>query len=844
MKFLLYLVGLLSLLFLTNTQGKDVQVSFNEHIRPILSDNCFHCHGPDPASREAGLRLDNFEGATAKLESKNQAIVPGQPEKSHLLLRVRHPDKDERMPPEKSHKTITKSEIKSLEEWISSGAEYDEHWAFKPVVAPKIPKVAKPKSVVRNPIDAFVETRLASEEKLRPTPTADRQTLIRRATLDLTGLPPTPKEVDAFLTDKSEDDVAFQKVVKRLLASPAYGEHFAWVWLDYARYADSDGYESDPIRNMWPWRDWVVDAFNRNLPYDQFIIEQLAGDLIPGASMNQVLATGFNRNHRLNNEGGVLPEEWLVEYVCDRAETAATVFMGLTWQCARCHDHKYDPITQKDYYQLFAFFHNVPESGNGRGASNAPPMLDVPELTRLDEYQKLLEKLGPMQSQLAVHKKNPAFKKAADKWMTTLGKDEATRKKMGGNFAKTPFEKWDKNTKESAAQWYLNNLYEPAAELREDMWPLERDVTKLRKTGAKVMIMAEMPKPRTTRILERGDYLKPQGEVAADSPGFLPPMAKELPKNRLGFAKWLSSPENPLTSRVIVNRVWERFFGIGLVKTQEDFGSQGETPSHPELLDYLAHFLVSSGWDLKKLQTHILLSETYRRSSVCSPESLRLDPENRLLARASRFRLPAPTIRDSTLAVSGALVAKVGGPPVKPYQPDGLWKEIIKGRVVYKRDTGEKLYRRSLYTLWRRAVKPPLMMLLDSNLRDTCAVNTRRTNTPLQALLLMNDVTFVELARIMADRVIRESFEATDQEKISYAFRLATGRKPDAGELAILTKQLNRDRKHFEKNPDQALALTAHGESKFSDSITPTELAAFTEVTRVILNLDETLTRE
>ena len=734
------------------------EVDFNRDIRPLLSDKCYKCHGPDEGSRKAKLRLDRREDALA-------AITPGKPEESELYLRVIHDDPDERMPPKKTHKVVSSKEAELLKAWIAEGAEYAGHWAFEPVQKPELPPAA---DWAKNEIDRFILARL-EREGFSPSAAADSRTLLRRVTLDLTGLPPTPEEQAAF---QKNPDIAAK--IDELMKSPRYGEHMAWRWLDAARYADSDGYESDPLRNMWPWRDWVVEAFNRHMPYDQFLIEQLAGDQLENPTMRQVLATGFNRNHRLNNEGGIDPAEWLIEYVCDRAETTATVFMGLTWQCARCHDHKYDPISARDYYQLFSFFHQLPELGSARGSSNAVPMLEVSSLPHLEEFAALRAKLDPLKVELEALRKHKEFETAFAAWLEALGKDEEARKKLGGDFAKNPVEKWDDKLKGAAKTRYLNTIFEPAKSLRAKMIPLEKRDRELTATGSKVMVMGDMEKPRQSHILVRGAFDAPGEPVSPGTPDWLPPMDESLPRNRLGLAKWLVDPEHPLTARVAVNRIWARFFGTGLVKTAEDFGSQGELPSHPELLDFLAAWFVENGWDIQALQKLILTSASYQQSSRVTPEHLERDPENRLLARGPRYRLPAPVIRDQALMASGLFVEQLGGPPVKPYQPAGLWKEIIKGGTVYKRDTGEKLYRRSLYSLWRRAVKPPIMTLLDANLRDTCSVDLKRTNTPLQALLLLNDVTFVEHARGLATRMILES-GPTDEARIKHGMMLLLG---------------------------------------------------------------------
>ncbi|MEM7011903.1 MAG: PSD1 and planctomycete cytochrome C domain-containing protein, partial [Verrucomicrobiota bacterium] len=820
---------ILQLLIAAAATTSFAEVDFNRDIRPILSDQCYQCHGPDANSRKAGLRLDIREDAV------KSAIKPGDPNASELILRVEHTDPDERMPPPSIHKRVTPEQAAKLREWIADGAEYAQHWAYEPVKKSPVPDAGG--DWARNEIDRFIFQRLKGEG-MKPSAAADPRTLLRRLTLDLTGLPPTPEEVAAFVADPN-----LEAAVDRLMKSERYGEHMAWRWLDAARYADSDGYESDPLRNMWPWRDWVVESYNRHMPYDQFLIEQLAGDDLQNPDMRQILATGFNRNHRINNEGGIDPAEWLVEYVADRAETTATVFMGLTWQCARCHDHKFDPISQKDYFQLFAFFHQLPEIGNGRGSSNAPPMMDVSALPHLEEFEKLRAELEPLEAELKKVGASPEFKKAQTAWIESLKTDEETRKKLPGNLAKTEIAKWDGKLKEQARVHYLNNLYKPAGELRAKMRPLEKRDAELKRTGSKVMVMGDMDEPRKTHILDRGAFDKPTTEVFRNTPSFLPPKHESLPNNRLGLAQWLVDPGHPLTARVAVNREWERFFGIGLVKTGEDFGSQGELPSHPQLLDFLAAKFVESGWNVQALQKMIVTSATYRQSSVMTPQLLEQDPDNRLLARGPRYRLPAAVIRDQALAASGLFVGDVGGPPVKPYQPAGLWKEIIKGRVEYKRDTGEKLYRRSIYTLWRRAVKPPLMMLLDANGRDTCAVDMKQTNTPLQALLLMNDVTFVEHARGLGSRMIAEGGDS-DASKIEHGMMLLLGRAPSKEETAILMSELESQRQLFAADEASTQQLLKIGEFNAGEAFQTTELAAFASVARVMLNMDETLTKE
>ncbi|MDP6468819.1 MAG: PSD1 and planctomycete cytochrome C domain-containing protein [Pirellulaceae bacterium] len=819
-------------------------VQYNRDIRRILSDNCLTCHGPDAKQREGGFRLDQRDSVLAEAESGERPIVPGDVSASELYLRMVSEDDDERMPPPDSNKTVTPEEVELIRRWIEQGAAYQSHWSFVPL-AKVTPPPASAQRVV-NDIDRFVLARL-ERDGFQPSPQADRRTLIRRVTLDLTGLPPTPDEVDAFVNDQKPTDVAYERVVDRLLKSPRYGEHMAYAWLDAARYADSDGYESDPLRNMWPWRDWVVWALNENMPYDQFIIEQLAGDLLPGATMRQRLATGFNRNHRLNNEGGILPEEWLVEYVADRAETTATVFMGLGWGCGRCHEHKYDPETQEDYYRLFAFFHNLPEKGSARGDSNAEPMLSVPRLSDIEKFEVDHAALQKVQQKLNQIAATDDFSSQFQQWLAQLNEEQLT--KLPKELAKLPVAKWNEKQRSQARRHFLETSYEAGSALQEQISSLQRKQSQMLKTGSKVMVMADMAQPRQTHILERGAYNRPGKPVTAGTPSWLPPMDESWPKNRLGLARWLVDQRHPLTARVAANRFWAHHFGVGLVKMQDDFGTQGELPSHPELLDYLALHFMESGWDVKGLHKLIVLSSTYRQTSDVAV-SLRttkrgyeFDPENRLLARGPRLRLPAAVIRDQALAVSGLLVEQRGGPPVKPYQVDGLWREIIKGGPTYKPDTGDKLRRRSLYTLWRRAVKPPLMMLLDANERDTCKVSQQRTNTPLQALLLLNDVTFVEAARGLAERLIREGGDNT-ADRIAYGMMQTTGRRPTDEESLILEGELESYRATYESAPDAAKALIAVGETKPDAELPAAELAAYTALARLLLNLDETITSE
>ena len=814
------------------------ELDFNRDVRPILSENCYTCHGPDANARKAKLRLDSRKGAIAE-RKHGPAIDIANLSESELIYRITTHDADEVMPPPESKLKLKPKEIALLKQWVLAGGEYAGHWAFETPTRPKLPKLSATNAKwARNPIDHFVAAHL-QQKKLKPSPEANRARLLRRVTLDLTGLPPTPAEVDAFLADTRVE--AYGKVVDRLLQSPRHGEHMANAWLDAARYADSDGYESDPMRNMWPWRDWVVWALNTNMPFDQFLTEQLAGDLLPKATMRQRLATGFNRNHRINNEGGILPAEWLVENVADRVETTATVFMGLTWGCARCHDHKYDPISQKNYYQLFAFFNTIPETGVGRGASTAKPMMRSPALSQIEAFEKNQSLLDPLQSKLDQMATTQKFNLQFMAWTEKL--DVAERKKLPKPIAAVEVKKWTPPQKKIARTHFQKTVHPETTPLQKRLTILTRKRAQLLAGGANVMVMEEMAEPRRTFVLNRGAYDQPGEKVSAKTPAWLPTMGNALPRNRLGLAKWLVNPQHPLTARVTVNRAWAHYFGIGLVKTAEDFGSQGQAPSHPKLLDWLATTFITSGWDVKALHKRIVMSATYRQSSKISPQGLTLDAENRMLARGPRLRLAAAVIRDQALFVSGRLVEQQGGAPVKPYQPDGLWREVIKGGPTYKADIGDKLYRRSLYSLWRRAVKPPLMMLLDANERDTCRVNKKRTNTPLQALLLLNGVTFVEAARGLGTRMIREGGKNAPA-RVAYGMKLITGRPPTNVEMKILLAELASYRKIYHANPKAAKALVDAGQSQPDDQIAVDELAAYSALGRLLLNLDEAITKE
>ncbi|PWU05938.1 MAG: hypothetical protein C5B51_13335 [Terriglobia bacterium] len=1037
----------------TSTAPLPQLVEFNRDIRPILSDKCYTCHGP--GRQMGGLRFDREDVAKQELKSGKIAVVPGDTARSEMIRRVSAVETAVRMP--RGAEPLSAREVAVLGRWVQQGAKWQKHWSLIPPARPDLPKLTDA-SWVHNAIDSFVLDRLR-REGLKPSPQADRATLLRRVTFDLTGLPPTPAELNAFLADHSPN--AYEKVVDRLLASPRYGERMAFTWLDAARYADSNGYQGDGERQMWRWRDWVIDAFNRNMPFDEFAVEQLAGDLLPNATVSQRVATGFNRNHRGNSEGGIIPEEYRVEYVIDRAETTGTVFMGLTVGCARCHDHKYDPITQKDFYQLFAYFNNIPESGRAHRVGNSPPVVQAPtpdqqaQLKQYDDklslskanFQKMDSELkvaqaswegtldkskqivwGPNRGLVAYYPLDgditakvavPPEKKQAvpmkavngdarfgqgrfaraaqfdgksfleagdivgfashgtydDKytlaaWIFPTAPTGAIVTKVGdvvepkghglnlkdGKIQYNLVSKWlDEGirlqTEESVSlnQWHQLTLTYDGSRLAEgvklyidgkeakwevlldDMnnsiqikreplrigggggpdnrfhgaiqevriydrdlsaaeaavlndpsaipeiaslaptarspaqadkihdyflenvapakiqkaWHDLLDAQKQRDTYSDglptVMVMEERAVPRESHLLIRGVYDRPGDLVSPALPAFLVSPDNKFAPTRLGLAKWLVDPSNPLLSRVTVNRFWQMYFGTGLVKTVEDFGSQGDAPSHPELLDWLATEFIATRWDVKKFQKTIVMSATYQQSSRTTPEIAQRDPENRLLSHGPRFRLPAPMVRDQALAISGLLVNQLGGPSVKPYQPDGLWQELSD--QVYTQDHGDKLYRRSLYTFWKRTIPPPTMATFDASSRESCVVRQNLTNTPLQALDLMNDVAFLEAARVFAQRVMEDGKIAPEQ-RIVAIFRFVMSRLPDNEELRILNDYFHYQLDAFASKPDAALKYLAAGEYSRDPKLNVNQLAAYSTVASFILNLDEAITKE
>ncbi len=777
------------------------KIEFNRDVRPILSDACFHCHGPDQNTRESGLRLDVRDEALKAAESGDLPIVPGQPTKSEVIRRIFTDDKDDRMPPAKAHKTLTAAQKETLKQWIAEGAEYQIHWAYLPVKRPTVPALAA------HPVDAFIHQRLAAE-KLQQAPEAHKYTMIRRVTLDLTGLPPTPAEVDAFSNDAAPG--AYERVVDRLLASPHFGERMAVDWLDAARFADTNGYQVDRDRTLYAWRDWVIQSFNENKRFDQFTIEQIAGDLLPDATREQRIATGFHRNHMINEEGGITPEEFLAEYTADRVETTATVWLAQTFNCTRCHDHKFDPFTQRDFYSLKAFFHNVSEKGVGEyskpASMSSSPFLPLPA-------PEIEANIAALKTEIETVKKDEA--------QTAKELAEATPEKTQA-------------------------IKDRAKATTERLAKLTKSLEKAEKSIPVTMVMDEA-KPRDTFILLRGEFDKNGEKVTATTPAALPAMHADLPRNRLGLARWLVDPANPLPARVTVNRFWQMLFGTGLVRTAEDFGSQGEPPSHPELIDWLAAEFISSGWDVKAMVRLLATSATYRQHSKLTPAAHERDPDNRLLARGPRFRLQGEFVRDQALAASGLLVRKIGGPSVKPYHPPGIYEQVVNQRdnpkATYTQDSGEALHRRSLYTYWKRSVPNPAMLIFDAPFRETCTLRRPRTNTPLQALNLLNDPTYVESSRLLAQRMMREGGESAES-RLAFGFRLVTARTPRAAEMAILKASLERTLREFQSDPAGAASLLKVGEAATDASLNVAELASFTTLASTLLNLDEAVTKE
>ncbi|WP_234865344.1 PSD1 and planctomycete cytochrome C domain-containing protein [Flavihumibacter fluminis] len=733
-------------------------VSYNFDVRPILSDKCFSCHGPDANKREAGLRLDIEDSAFKALQDNPSAHawVPGKPDESDAFLRITTQDTSLLMPPLYSNLSLTSQEIAIIKKWIKQGARYEDHWAF---VAPRkqAPPAIKKSAWPINEIDFF--TLAAMEAKgFSPNEPADKERLLKRLCLDLTGLPPSVELMDAFLADTRPD--AYERMVDQLLALPAYGEKMALHWLDLARYADSHGYQDDGYRTQWPWRDWVIHAFNENKPYNEFVTWQLAGDLLPDASMEQLLATAFNRNHKITEEGGVIPEEYRVMYVSDRTDLLGKGILGVTMECARCHDHKYDPFSQKEYFQLYSFFNNIREEG-------IESVIGGPE-----------------------------------------------------TYAKKPM-------------MQITNA---------DVTNMLQFINKTDTGKMIVSVMGELDTIRPTFVLHRGEYDAPGEKVEPATPVSILPFDNSYPKNRLGLAKWLFDPKHPLTSRVYVNLLWQEFFGRGLVKTSGDFGMQGDLPSHPALLDWLAVDFREHNWDIKRLVKLMVTSATYRQSAIVSKEKLAKDPENIYLSRGPRYRIHAEFIRDLVLSSSGLLNPEIGGPSVKPYQPAGLWEGATSGRgllSIYTQDHGAALYRRGMYTLIKRTVPPPALSIFDASNRDICEVKRLRTNTPLQALVMLNDPTVLEAARVLATKLQQEA--GAPEAKIKQAFRRIVCRNPDAKETEVLVNYYQQERTTMDKSTAQKMIRV--GESPLPQQADILEIASLMRVITAIYNLEETITK-
>jgi hypothetical protein len=802
---------------------ESAKVQYSRDVQPVLAANCFTCHGPDAKTRKAGLRLDLAESATRKLRSGERAIVPGQPAKSALVRRIFADDED-RMPPS-DHKPLKASDKELLKRWVAEGAEYQRHWAF---VAPKRPAVptVKTKGWVRNPIDSFVLARIEAAG-LKPSPEADRYTLARRVALDLTGLPPTPEQADRFVKDAAPD--AYEKYVDQVLRSPAYGERWAQVWLDLARYADSNGYATDNPRTIWKYRDWVIDAINQNMLFDQFTVEQLAGDLLPDATPEQILATAFHRNTLTNDEGGTSDEEFRVAAVVDRVNTTMQVWMGLTMACAQCHDHKYDPVSQQEYFRVYALLNQTEDADR----SDDSPRLSHATPEQLAKKERLDKEIVELRQK--VDRSTPELEEAQKSW-----ESESKPEKLPGNVRTILNIAADKRTEQQHRELakYFRSI---APELKADRDRLAAARKEL--TAVNIIstpIMKELPegKKRVTKIHIRGNFLNEGKEVTPGVPEAFPPLPEGQPANRLTLARWLVDPANPLTARVTVNRYWEQLFGVGLVETPEDFGIRGKLPHHPQLLDWLATEFLAQKWDVKQLLRLIVTSATYRQSSRVTPELLERDPDNRLFARGPRFRSPAEFVRDQALAVSGLLSTKLHGPPVRPLQPKLGLTAAFGGGTDWTASDGDDRHRRALYTQWRRTTPYPSMITFDAPSRNVCTVSRPRTNTPLQALVTLNDPVYVEAAQALARRAVMEG-GTTVESRAKYAFRLCLIRPPRDEELHRLVALYEKTRAAYAAKTDEARQMSSDPLGPLPEGMDPVDLAAWTVVGNVLLNLDE-----
>jgi hypothetical protein len=843
-------------LFLTASQAAAAapKIDYSRDIRPILANHCWSCHGPDDSAREADLRLDSRAAALARRKKGKPAVVPGDPAGSGLISRIEAKKASRRMPPPEAKKPLSDRQKQLLRRWIEQGADFSRHWAFVPPRRPPVPEFRDAQDDIRNPIDAFVSAKRRAAG-LAASPEADKTTLIRRVTLDLTGLPPTLQEVDAFLADTAPD--AYEKLVERLLASPRYGEKMANLWLDLARFGDTSGYEYDSTRQMWMWRDWVINAYNRNLGFDQLTIQQLAGDLLPNPTTANKIASGFNRNTRFNEENGSDPEEFVVRYTVDRTSTLGQVWLGLTLGCAECHSHKYDPISHKEFYQLYAFFTGIKEpmvSGNHN--LPLPPLLEMPRPEQVKELVYVKKDLAGFQAAIDAQLKNIQY----IDWSILNEKQpllsQKAWEKVAGNNSNVPADvkailripkgKRTHAQKKLLRDYYVRFVFRDARDVFD---PLNKKIDELLARRKKIeqsipytLISEEMAKPRDAYVLVRGDFQKRGEKVDRDVPGIFPPLPKDAPRNRLGLARWLVSSGHPLTARVAVNRLWAQMFGAGLVKTVGDFGTQGELPSHPQLLDWLATEHMASGWDTKAMLKMMALSATYRQSSAVPVKVPEVDPGNRLLYRAARFRHGAEQVRDNALAIAGLLSGRIGGPSVMPYQPPDFYKGKYE-RWQWMVSQGDDAYRRGMYTFWRRTSLHPMFALFDAPSREECTVLRARTNTPLQALVTLNDPTFVEAARVFAQRVLTVGPADLDG-RIRFAFRTALARPPGEREVQVLTTLHQRLLDRYRKETKAAAEVVKVGKYPLPEKLDLAEHAAWTGLANLLMNLDETLTRE
>jgi mono/diheme cytochrome c family protein len=817
-----------------------IKTDFLRDVEPIFSSRCYECHGEKKS--KSGFRLDDKSRAFQGGDSGQPFLIAGKSSQSQIILRVAGlTNSDEVMPP--SGERLTKEQIAILEAWIDQGANWPDsakkiHWAYVKPIRPSLPTVQNAKWP-RNPIDNFILARL-EKEKLNPSPETDRVTLIRRVTLDLTGLPPTIAEVDAFVADKKKD--AYERVVDRLLASPHFGERWARMWLDLARYADSAGYEADPPRRMWPYRDWVINAFNRNMPFNQFTIEQIAGDLLPDATVEQKTASGFNRNTMFNTEGGVDREQSRVETIVDRVNTTATVWLGSTLACAQCHTHKYDPFTLKEYYQMFAFFNNQDE-----------PEMQLPSASQKERQDQLSSEIEKLDTEFK--KQTPERTASEAAWETKTLADLAqpvvapplTNKPAAPEIPTNIVEalkiaradRTDKQ-KDAVADYFRSQAPELKG-IRDDLAKTHKKLDELNDEIPSTLVMKERDEPRESHVLQRGNFLSPADRVYPGVPAILPPLPAGQPTNRVALARWLVSPENPLTARVTVNRFWGQIFGRGIVETVEDFGTQGERPTHPELLDWLATEFIRENWDVKAMLRLLVTSATYRQSSHSDPDMIERDPYNRLYARGPRYRVSAESVRDIALSASGLLSPKIGGPSVFPYQPDGIWTQIYSSRK-WETSKGEDKYRRGIYTFWRRTSPYPSFVSFDAPSRELICPRRQRSNTPLQALTTLNDPSFVEAASALARRLMNES-KGTVSAKVTYGFRLCVSRRPTPEESRRLEELYQQELARFKEDPEAAKDLVTGELGAPPKNANVEKLAAWTVVANVMLNLDETITK-